>query len=105
MKNLTQYIYSVTNAFFKYYTYTDLNLLITTLNQIQNHAKINLENTEENMELWFKFGNHDTIAWDIQDIKNTLNLNHNTPNKILLMENIKNILSINPDNQIKVFLS
>jgi hypothetical protein len=102
MKSLNQYQYSCTEAMFTYLKDSDLDKLITKLNNIELHAKNTIENNQDK-NLWFKFGDDDTLATTIESIK--VDLSNGNKNKELLIECFELVIGIEPKNGLKVFFS
>lgn len=107
MKNLTQYIYSCTNAMFIYlHKGKDLDLLIKELKRIETHALEDTTKDVEGMELWFKFFHDDTGATDIKEIEHDLSLPENHGNRKYMLDNMDICTKdLNWKNELQVFLS
>tara|TARA_R110000796_G_scaffold58413_6_gene134967 strand:+ start:683 stop:1015 length:333 start_codon:yes stop_codon:yes gene_type:complete len=106
-KNLIQYCYSCSNAFFIFLQDGDKDALTLKLGGIETHAFENLEiEDKEGMSLWFKFGHDYALATDIGDIINDLSLHDTHPNRLFMLDNLKRVTKdINPDNELRVFYS
>ena len=72
MKNLIQYVYSCSKAFFEYTNDgEDLDILKAQLDRVQDFARDADENPKDK-ELWFKFSDDDTGATGIGELLNDL---------------------------------
>jgi|TARA_R110000851_G_scaffold196444_3_gene347410 hypothetical protein len=101
-KNLIQYVYSCTNAFFIYlHKGEDLDLLIKDLERIQTHADENIGGKD--CTLWFKFGDDDTLATDIGDVKRDLSTYGD--NKLLILSKMERCTGLGVNDELRVFYS
>ena len=103
MKNQIQYVYSCTDAIFNYLKDGDLDKLLTRLRKVENHAKETLKG--DNKELWFKFGEDDTLVTTIAEIEIMLSSNYKA-NKEFLIEQFERVTKdIHPENELLAYYS
>lgn len=102
MKKLTQYTYSATNAMFNYMRDEDLDALIKDLRRIEDHAKKNLNPKSESQEMWFKFGEDDTLATSISEIKKDLS---SLNNRRFTIERFVSVCGLVPSEELEVYFS
>lgn len=100
MKDLVQYKSKCSNAIYNYTIDGDLSKLISTLQEVQEHAKQTIKG--RNKSLWFKFFSGDTLATDIGDISRILSV-ESQQNKEFLLECFR--LAISLDGELEVYYS
>jgi len=81
-----------------------LELLIKELKRIETHAKDSTVDSEGNT-LWFKFGDDDTLATDIKDIRNDLTQHTNHVNRLLILYKMKKCTELGVNDELRVFYS
>ena len=72
LKDLTQYHYSVMQAFYKFLQYENEEELLTALYSVQRHHRSWNRITKTDKSMWFRFYTDDTLATTINDIVNDL---------------------------------
>lgn len=108
MTNHSELMYSCTNAIFRYLKDFDLDRLISSLHESENYLiekYIENDSYDSDMNMWFKFGTHDTLVTTISTIKNMLSLPIDHPNHKLMLDNFRLVVGINPEDEIKIYFS
>lgn len=105
MKNRIEYVYSCTNAMFRFLHDNDLDVLLEDLKRIEAHA-VDKYGNDEGESMWFRFFKGDTLATDIRNIENDLSLPEGHSNYKLLVERFDMVTKdINPENELRVYFS
>jgi len=103
MKNHIEYSYRVQSLFFDYlHKGNDLDLLIDGLYDVESIISDNYKDSDC-LGLWFKFHSNDTLCTNISDIKRDLSLPAYHTNKVLMVENMENVIGLYGD--IKIYYS
>lgn len=108
MKNLIEYVFTCTNAMFKFKKgQINLDLLIVELKKCENHYKdINNIPNDDPRKLWFKFGEDDTLATTILNLKNDLSLPKGHGNHKFRIQQFDIVfMDIDPKNELRVYFS
>ena len=95
--------YGVSEGFFDYLKDRELEKLKNRLNRYVNHC---VEKYGRNGELWFKFGEDDTLCTTVGEIYSTLSLPENHKNHQFLLEQFRLVTGdIDPDHEIQPYFS
>jgi len=105
MKNLIQYRYSCEEAMFEFLKNGNVQNLIERLKRIENIHRKEIECTDDELGLWFKFGSDDTLATTIEDIRINLNYATSNGNRELLIDKMKMVIDLNPETELMVYFS
>jgi hypothetical protein len=106
-KPLVQYQYKASELFFGFVEpgakrRLSLDELVSGLKDLELEAK-KAEGASDDQGLWFRFSAYDTLATTISDIERTLSLPSNNRNRQLLIEQIRDAISLN--GELSVYLS
>ena len=105
MKNLIQYRYSCEEAMFEFLKNGNVQNLIERLKRIEDIHRKEIECTDDELGLWFKFGSDDTLATTIEDIEKDLNLPSNHGNHKLLIDKFLLAIDNNPETELMIYFS
>jgi len=105
MKNLIQYRYTCENAIFNYLKDNNLNTLISEIIRCENHYKEENNIVDENINIWFRFSSDDTLATTTKDIISDLNLPVSHPNHKLLIEKFSDVIKLEPEYELQIYVS
>jgi hypothetical protein len=105
MENLIQYRYNCEKAIFKYFVEKDIDDLIAELKRNEEHYKQQIECTNNEMGMWFRFGSDDSLANTIDDIERDLNLSKNHPNHKHLIDRFLLVIGNNPQAELLIHFS
>ena len=105
MKNLIQYRYNCTEAMFEYLKNKDIEKLISILKNCEEHYRKEIECTNPDLGMWFRFGSDDTLTNTIGDIELNINLPHGHPNYKFLIERFKLVIGLNTDVELMIYFS
>jgi hypothetical protein len=105
MKNLIQYRYSCEDAMFEFLKNGSVENLIEKLNGIENYHREEIECTDDELGLWFKFGNDNTLVSTIDDIRIDLSNPIANDNRKLLIDKMKMIINLKSDTELIIYFS
>jgi hypothetical protein len=105
MKNLIEHRFSCENLFFKYLKkQITFEELISNLKDIEYtiiRNRINEGLPIVGFNLWFKFGNDDTLVTTISDIEKDLC----NSNRELRLEEFELVIGLDPNNELRIYFS
>jgi len=105
MKNLIQYVYSCSKAFFEYTNHgKDLDILRNELLRVQT-LTYNEDSKPKDKELWFKFSSDDTGATDINELLNDLSGVNGNNNREYRFEQLIECNTLDVKTELRVFFS
>jgi len=105
MKNLIQYVYTCSKAFFEYTNHgEDLIALRKKLVSVETLAR-DEDSKPKDKELWFKFHSDDTGATDIRELLNDLSGVNGKSNQEYRYAQIVECNTLNVQTELRVFFS
>lgn len=105
MKNLIQYRYNCEEAMFEFLKNGNVQNLIEKLERVEEHHSEEIECTDDEKGIWFRFGSDDTLATTINDIERDLNLPSNHGNHKLLIDRMKMVIDLNSNVDLLIYFS